>query len=72
MTDDAAVTDDLTAYVALELRAGRRLFDVLADAYVLERADEYVSVLDHLGRDPAIRSALAGAARASHIYRLSA
>jgi len=64
--------DDLSAYVTSELSAGRRLFDVLGDPFVLDRVDEYVSVLDHLARDPAVRAALAGATWGGHVYPLAA
>jgi hypothetical protein len=58
--------------VAWELRDGRKLFDVLGDPFVLDRVDEYVSVLDHLARDPAVRAALAGARWDGHVYPLPA
>ena len=51
--------DELTAYVASSVATGRRLFDVLADPFVADRADEYLSLLDHLAGQPAIRAALA-------------
>ena len=51
--------DELTAYVSGAVAGGRKLFDVLVDEYVLERVNEYVSVLDHLARQPAVREAVA-------------
>jgi hypothetical protein len=51
-------SDELTGYVADAMGEGRRLFDVLTDPFVLERVDEYVSVLDHLAREPAVRATL--------------
>jgi hypothetical protein len=67
----AGPCDDVSAYVAYELSGGRSLFDVLGDPFVLERVDEYVSLLDHLARDPAVRGALASRS-ASHTYALYA
>jgi hypothetical protein len=65
--------DELTAYVSGAVAGGRKLFDVLADEYVLERVDEYVSVLDHLARQPAVREAVAlCGVDAVHRYSLAA
>jgi hypothetical protein len=65
--------DELTAYVSSAVIEGRGLFDVLADQFVLERVDEYVSVLDHLARQPAVREAVALCGRdAAHRYPLAA
>jgi hypothetical protein len=68
--------DELRAYVAAELANARRLFDILGDAFVLDRVDEYLSVLDHLARDPTIRGLLAAdsppEAVGAHAYRLAA
>ena len=65
--------DELTAYVSSAVVGGRGLFDVLADQFVLERVDEYVSVLDHLARQPAVRQAVALCERdAAHRYPLAA
>jgi hypothetical protein len=68
--------DELRAYVAAELANARRLFDVLGDAFVLDRVDDYPSVLDHLARDPTIRGLLAGdsrpAAAGAHAFPLAA
>jgi len=69
---DLEPLDELSAYVALELGSGRALFDVLGDDFVLDRVDEYVSVLDHLAHDPAVRAALAGAGWGGHVYPLAA
>jgi hypothetical protein len=69
---DVEPFDELSAYVARELGAGRKLFDVLGDPFVLERADEYLSVLDHLARDPLVRAALAGDPCGGHVYALPA
>ncbi len=68
------VFDELTGYVAGEVAGGRAVFDVLGDPFVLERADEYVSVLDHLARQPAVRAALAVRRRGepTHAYTLAA
>jgi hypothetical protein len=52
--------DEVGDYVANGLAEGRRLFDVLADSFVMERVDEYVSLLDHVAREPAVRAALDG------------
>ena len=52
-------SDELTTYVACAVGEGRTLFDVLGDRFVLDEMDEYVSVLDHLAREPAVREALA-------------
>ena len=65
--------DELTAYVSSAVVGVRGLFDVLADQFVLERVDEYVSVLDHLARQPAVREAVAlGGRDAAHRYPLAA
>jgi hypothetical protein len=71
---DYSPCDELSVYVTWELVADRPLFDILGDPFVLERADEYISVLDHLARDPAIREALARQGRPgpSHRYSLAA
>jgi hypothetical protein len=57
-------SDELTAYVASAVAEGRKLFDVLADSFVLDRVDQYVSVIDHLAREPEVRSAIAGQGQA--------
>jgi hypothetical protein len=68
--------DELRAYVAAELAEARLLFDVLADPFVLDRVDDYPSVLDHLARDPTIRGMLEASQRPGgggrHAYRLAA
>jgi hypothetical protein len=64
-------SDELTAYVVGAVGEGRPLFDVLADAFVLDRVDEYVSVLDHLAYEPAVRAALADQAAASALPALT-
>jgi hypothetical protein len=69
---DPCPTDEVSGYVARQLLGGRRPFDVLADPFVLERADDYVSVIDHLAHDPAFRLALAAGEGAGHGHALAA
>jgi hypothetical protein len=49
---------EIGAYVALELAAGRPLFQALQDNFVQENADDHPFLLDELAADPAVRAAL--------------
>ena len=48
----------LGSYVATGLYEGRGLFDVLGDAYVEQRRDDYPDVLNMLACDEVVRVAL--------------
>ena len=46
------------AYVAIEIAAGRAIFDVLGDQFVQDECDMHPFLLDELAADPAVRAAL--------------
>ena len=48
-------TRDVAVYVATELLAGRSLFAILADRFVVDRMADNPFLLDELGREPLLQ-----------------